>query len=468
MRDKDTLILENLYQLIYEGAKETAEKLKKMELDDNTIEKFINVDVTSQKMDAINLGKLYKNENPDIDDLISLYKEFVKFKKKNNSQTKDFGNQFRTMESLNKVINDLNSIEVAKILKDRPQANRLLEADKSAGKTDSLVLAKWVAESGGGIIAQDAVNEYLSFARIKERGVEGSESLERFADYGDFTNFVHMNIADGNEKVEKKEDFVAGDIRISSKPDYDDEDVAIWGIDSINESINVGNALIEMTGVRVGDRNRANGNWCTTWPINGGGTNMFMTYATGSSYKWTFYYVWNKKRKTGMRGGNIPNDKWVIAAIGKKADGRYSITPAPNGTNMDIDWAGIVKDIPELEGKEDVFVYKPLPQEKITKMQKFARLSRYFSEQEFLEMSEFDQWEYISEEYDIPLETFKKLSKERKNDYINLLARSTRDRKVKEKFFRALTPSELNRYEEVRSRVAEYWILGIDAPLDAI
>jgi len=177
MRDKDTLILENLYQLIYEGAKETAEKLKKMELDDNTIEKFINADVTSQKMDAINLGKLYKNENPDIDDLISLYKEFVKFKKKNNSQTKDFGNQFRTMESLNKVINDLNSIEVAKILKDRPQANRLLEVDKSAGKTDSLVLAKWVAESGGGIVAQDAVNEYFNFARLKERGVEGSESL---------------------------------------------------------------------------------------------------------------------------------------------------------------------------------------------------------------------------------------------------------------------------------------------------
>jgi hypothetical protein len=219
-----------------------------------------------------------------------------------------------------------------------------------------------------------------------------------------------------------------------------------------------------MTGVRVGQR----GNWCTTWPIDGGSTNMYATYRTGAGYKWTFYYVWNKKRKTGFKSGSVPNDKWVIAAIGKKENGRYSLTPAPNGTIMDIDWNGIVKEMPELKGKEDIFVYKPVSQEKATKMQTYSRLARYFNEREFLEMSEFDQWEYISEEYDIPLETFKKLSKERKNDYINLLARSTRNRKVPEKFFRALTPNELKRYEEVRSRVTEYWILGIEAPLDAI
>lgn len=464
MRDKDTLILENLYHLIYEGAKETTEKLKKMELDDDTIKKFIDVDITNQKMDAINLGKLYKNENPDIDDLIRLYKEFVKFKKKNNSKTKDFSQQFKTIESLNAIISDLNSIEAAKLLKDKTQTNRLLEADKSVGKTDSIILAKWVAESGGGIVTQDAVNEYLDFARIKEQNIQGSDSLENFADYGNFTNFVHINLTDEPTKSEEEEELVVGNIRIPSKPDYDDEDVAIWGIDSVSESIGVGNALIDMTGVRVGQR----GNWCTTWPIDGGSTNMYATYRTGAGYMWTFYYVWNKKRKTGLKNGNIPNDKWVIAAIGKKENGRYSLTPAPNGTISDIDWNGIVEQMPELKGKEDIFVYKPVSKEKATKMQKYANLARYFSEREFLEMSEFDQWEYISEEYDIPLETFKKLSKERRNDYINLLARSTRNRKVSEKFFRALTPKELNRYEEVRGRVTEYWILGIDAPLDAI
>jgi hypothetical protein len=465
MRDRDTLILESLYQLVCEGAKETTEKLKKMELDDDTIKKFIDVDVTSQKMDAINLGKLYKNENPNIDDLIRLYKEFVKFKKKNNSQTKDFSQQFRTIESLDKTIGDLNSIEAAKFLKDKTQTNRMLGADKSVGKTDSLILAKWVAESGGAIVTQDAVNEYLDFSRIKEQNVQGSESLENFADYGDFTNFVHVNLADGLTKnEEEEEELIVGNIRIPSKPDYDDENVAIWGIDSVSESIGVGNALIDMTGVRVGQR----GNWCTTWPIDGGSTNMYATYRTGAGYKWTFYYVWNKKRKTGFKSGSIPNDKWVIAAIGKKENGRYSLTPAPNNTIMDIDWNGIVREMPELKGKEDIFVYKPVSQEKATKMQTYSRLARYFNEREFLEMSEFDQWEYISEEYDIPLETFKKLSKERRNDYINLLARSTRNRKVPEKFFRALTPNELKRYEEVRSRVTEYWILGIEAPLDAI
>jgi hypothetical protein len=216
MRDKDTLILESLYRLVCEGAKETTEKLKKMELDDDTIKKFIDVDVTSQKMDAINLGKLYKNENPNIDDLIRLYKEFVKFKKKNNSQTKDFSQQFRTIESLDKTIGDLNSIEAAKFLKDKTQTNRMLGADKSVGKTDSLILAKWVAESGGAIVTQDAVNEYLDFSRIKEQNVQGSESLENFADYGDFTNFVHVNLADETIENEEEGELIVGNIRIPS------------------------------------------------------------------------------------------------------------------------------------------------------------------------------------------------------------------------------------------------------------
>jgi hypothetical protein len=89
MRDKDTIILESLYGLVVEKAKDVVEKLKTLNVPEEIINQFIAIDPTGQKNDAQALGVIFANQNPDVNYLISLYKQFLKFKNKNNSQTKD-------------------------------------------------------------------------------------------------------------------------------------------------------------------------------------------------------------------------------------------------------------------------------------------------------------------------------------------------------------------------------------------
>lgn len=470
MRDKDAIILESLYQIISEGAKEVIEKLKAMGIDDNTVERFIAADITAQKNDARKLGAFLKAEDKDADYLLKLYGQFVKFKKKNASQTKDLG-VFKKTEDLDKVLSDLNGIETLKILaRNREQATRLLRLDNSPAKIDSVTLAKMIIDMGGGISPQEAVNEYEKYARLKENNVQGTEDITQYPDYLSFANFVHAHEQGNqeNKKEEKEEEReIVGSEKIAYKPVYHDDDIAIWSIDSVQESLNVGKALIDLAEVKV---NRGYGNWCTTWPIvaeSGSlGTNMFVSYRT--NYKWSFYYTWSKKRKKGLASTTTANDPYIITAIGKKEGGRYSFTPAPNGTKMDVGWNDIVKNMPELEGKEEYFVYKPLSQKQASSMNLYDRIARYFNERDFLNLSELQQYEYISMEYDIPSETVLKISPERRNDYLNILARNTTGRrKIPMDLIKKLSPKEVERFNQVRQQSVENYLLGIDAPLDA-
>lgn len=71
-------------------------------------------------------------------------------------------------------------------------------------------------------------------------------------------------------------------------------------------------------------------------------------------------------------------------------------------------------------------------------------------------------------EYDIPSETVLKISPERRNDYLNILARNTTGRrKIPMDLIKKLSPKEVERFNQVRQQSVENYLLGIDAPLDA-
>jgi hypothetical protein len=459
MRDKDTIILESLYGLVVEKAKDVVEKLKTLNVPEEIINQFIAIDPTGQKNDAQALGVIFANQNPDVNYLISLYKQFLKFKNKNNSQTKDFPRQFDSLEKLEVTIRDLNSVEVLKFVPDRQEANRLLTLDPAAPKIEASIVAKWINDGKRTLLPKDVVDAYEQFVELKEQGIEGSEDVSKYKSYVELTEFLHQHI-ESEDKVD-----VGAKVNITKKPVYNDDEVAIWYVANTNEAISIGNALIDMNDVRTPDGKRP-ANWCTTWSIVGGGTNMFMSYRTYQ--KWTFYYTWSKKRNTGFKETKgseaVANDPYVITAIGVTRDGQYALTPAPNGTRTAEPWSTIESWMPELKGKQGYFKYKPLSNEEEDKMVKLERLARYFEEEQFLNLSQMDQYEYISAGYNIPAKTFVKLSKERKNDYLNIMAEDL-DREMPEDLEAVLEEREMKRYLALHERAWENHLQGIEAAL---
>jgi len=456
MRDKDTIILESLYTLVVEKAKDVIDKLKTMNVPDELVNQFIAVDPTGQKNDAYALGKLYSQQEPNPKYLIALYKQFLKFKNKNNSQTKDFPRQFDSIEKLEKTIGDLNSIETIKLVKDKDEGKRLLRIDPTNSKLEAATVAKWIGDSKGRLLDKDVVDDYERFVELKERNIEGSEDVTKYNGYIAMTEFIHMHMGeDDGGKID-----TGGKVNITKKPVYNDDEIAIWYIDNPQESISIGNALIDLADVRT---KGGTPNWCTTWPIvgSGGMSNMFTSYRTNNRY--TFYYTWSKNRAKGI-SGSTPNDQYVITAIAVTEGGKYVLTPAPNGTRASEDWSRIVEWMPELEGKEGYFKYKPISGEDQNKMVTYERMARYFNEEQFLNLSQFQQYEYIQMGFDIPPKTFPKLSKERMNDYLNIMANDL-DRELPEKLEAILTPEQLKRYQIVHERAWENHLQGVEAAL---
>ena len=461
MRDKDTIILESLYGLVVEKAKDVIEKLKTLNVPEEIINQFIAIDPTGQKNDAQALGTIFSNQNPNVNYLIALYKQFLKFKNKNNSQTKDFPRQFDSIEKLEVTIRDLNSVDVLKLVADRQEALRLLSLDPAAPKIEASIVAKWINDGKRTLMPKDVVDAYEQFVELKEQNIEGAEDISKYKSYIELTEFIHQHFPE-TEKLD-----VGAKVNITKKPVYNDDEIAIWYIANTNEAISIGNALIDMADVRTPSK-KTPANWCTTWSIVGGGTNMFMTYRTGEHYKWTFYYTWSKKRKTGLKENTgsdaIANDEYVITAIGVTKDKKYALTIAPNGTRSTKPYSALVADMPELEGKEGYFKYKPLTYEEENRVLKFERLARYFNEEDFLNLNQTDQYEYISAGYEIPAKTYVKLSKERKNDYLNIMAEDL-DREMPEDLEALLSENEMNRFLKAHERAWENHLQGIVAEL---
>jgi hypothetical protein len=443
MRDRDAIILESLYEIISEGLKETQQKLEAMGLDEDTVKKVTDLDITKQKLDSLKLAK-WITGGTELGTVLDLYKQFIKFKAKNNPKTKDI-NTFKTPADLSKVIGELNSAEVEKFLKDKKESERLLKFDKSPTKSEAVTLASWIKEAGGGLPVKETVDEFEKFLGYRREGIEGAANINNYPNYQEYSNFIHTE-----EGKEEKEEVVTGHTKTEQDAVYSDDEVAIWDIDTLGKSIRIGNELVAKTGTRV--------TWCIIPPLGSGRTNMYSNYRFGEG-EWSFYFVWSKKREK--------SDPYVLTAIAKRKDGEYSFTPSPNGTISKISWDRIVKDkMPELEGKEHFFKYHPLTQEERTRIRTFERLGRSFNESDFLSLSDVDQYEYISSEMDIPVETFLKMSKERKNDYLNILARSIR-RKIPAKLIRVLSPEQKDRFNETQTRAMKYFMTGVEAPLDA-
>lgn len=445
MRDKDTLMLESLYCLIAEGLSETEKKLKSLNIDDEDVKKLIEVDITKQKSDAIKLGEYLSSSNLSIDQIINLYKEFVKFKNKGAAETRDFQG-FKSLKDLEKVLAKLNSEEAQKILKDSDETKRLLNLDKSLGKRDSGIIVKWIKELKGRFPNSEVIGGYEKFLEYKEQNVEGSSDLGLYNRFFDFAEFIH------NQEAKNATEEESQNIKVGVDAIYEDKEIAIWDIDNVGKSINIGHAVSKrLGGTQI--------TWCISYPLNSGLTNYFSSYRqgkVGSQQPLSFYFVLDKKKDN--------TNPYVWSAVARRKDGEFEITPRPNGTARK-EWEEIVNLIPSIKNHKQFFVYKPLSESEVKKMNFFDRLGRSFDEEAFLQMDDKDQYEFISMGQDIPVSAFLRLSKERKNDYLNILAQSqTRD--PSKKLLKVLTPEQTDRIESTKYRAIEYKLTGVDAPLE--
>lgn len=450
MKSKDTLILESLYVLVSEGILEVEKRLKEIftitDLGDEDIQNIINIDVTKQKTDSIKIAQFITSSDLSLDEVLNLYKEFVKFKNKGASETRDF-QSFKSLKDLIDVLTKLNTQEVQKFLKESDDVKKLLDLDKSLGKRDSGIIAKWIKDLKGRIPNSEIINEYEKFLGYKEQRIEGASDLGLYKSFYDFAEFIHNEEAK-NAKTEEKQNVVVG-----YDPIYEDNEVTIWDIDNVGKSVNIGHSVSrKIGGTQI--------TWCISTPLNSGVTNYFSSYRqgkVGSGQPLSFYFVWSK---------NMPQDKkpdYSFSAVAIRKDGEFEITPRPNGTTQKS-WEEIVSLVPALKDHKNVFVYKPLTDQEVKRMRLFDNLGRNFNEEEFLSLDEKDQYEYISYGEDVPVTTFLKLSKERKNDYLNILAQSqTRD--PSKKLLNVLTPEQLERMENTRFRAIEYKMTGVNAPL---
>jgi hypothetical protein len=446
MKNKDSIILESLYTLIYEGVAETEKKLTEFGLESNDIKKLIDVDITKQKSDAIKMGEFFNSSDMELDNIISLYNEFVKFKNKGAPETRDF-QSFKSMDSLEKTISALNLKEAQKFLKDKEEIDKIVKMDKSLGKKETGIIARWVKDVKGRIPNSEIINAYEKFLEFKDQNIEGAEDLSKFDNFSQFIEFIH-NEESKNAKAEEKQNVAVG-----YDPIYEDDEIAIWDIDNVGKSINIGhNVSKKIGGTQI--------TWCISYPLNSGLTNYFSSYRqgkVGSQMPLSFYFIWSKKMEQSQR------EDFSFTALAIRKDGEFEITPRPNGTRQES-WEKIIEKIPALKDHKELFVFKPLSESEVKKMNFYDRLSRSFDEEAFLSLDEKEQYEYISFGQDIPVSTFARLSKDRKNDYLNILAQST-TRDPSKKLLRLLTPQQIERMEEARYRSIEYKLTGVNAPL---
>jgi len=377
MRNKDTIVLESLYQMISEGA--------------GDVRKWI------------------------VDKLLKAQENFPE-------------------------IRDLESDE-DKVKKATEIADAFITADETPSKAEAQVIGKYYVEAAGLVSVEAILEEYAklkeirtdirykeldryyrpdgSTGHLKKFRVE-SKDLQKFKTYQDFTNFIHTAEGILQAAIEAKENWnkqeeekTQGERQeVAAGSIFNDDKVTIWAIKNQNESVDYGHIL---TNQYIGGES----NWCITYgkydPYKNS-SNWYPRYRYES--EWSFYFIVDHTRPD-------TDKRMKLVAVHAQADGKYGYTPCPNGTVSGLTWDKLIQTIPVLADKKDIIVYvKPTDEELKAKV--YEQISSRRDARKFGELEEHQKSEYILLDFDVTKEMVEKIldSKKLLNDYINRKAQS--------------------------------------------
>ncbi len=202
------------------------------------------------------------------------------------------------------------------------------------------------------------------------------------------------------------------DIKVDGKPIFENNEIEIYYAPNKQ-------SCIEYKG------NKPYG-WCIARTDS---SNMFMRYRTDSKRP-SFYFVKRKKatndefdhwNKSGEEFIGSFIDKWHFFVIQVLKNGGYIVTSAMNDGDKEMTWEDILKIAPELKGKQDFFISKPLTDVEI---QKYKKYQKTMSDEEFVKLPYIDKEfyidTYVNRAYLLTDKQFSYLPNDLKNKYINL------------------------------------------------
>jgi hypothetical protein len=473
MKDKDTLFLESMYLLIAESKRVENELKTRYNLDDDTVKELFTIDTTGGKVNALIFGKWLSQGSISLDELKELCAKAKSLEGK-HPEVKNI-QQIKTAENFKNVIARLdkkNSLVDAGLSKE--QVTKLLSLDKTPDQSEAIRIAFYIKNNkdlGIEIPPDDIIREYEKFLELREQNVEGSQSIEPYADYAAFTEYLHLHV-----KNEDDENSKIVSLKVDTTPIVDDEIVTIWDTDSIRKCIKVGNEMGKKLDLKKHFPNAPwlewmNCNWCITYPAGApNASNLYANYRFKPT-QWSFYMVYCKKREK--------NDRYIFVAIGVLNNGNYTLTYQANNAAPEISWEELVGEIPEIAPHKAVFKHHVLTDKERESVRNFeafhqllrgANLNDPRQIQRVTEMfSEFDDDEkrdLIAQGLILPIEVFKILSKTFKNLYIETLATSVErvgdNSSYIKKLKAELTPPQLARFDVVHDRALINHILGVD------
>jgi hypothetical protein len=472
MKDKDTLFLESMYILIAESKRVENELKTRYDLDDETIKELFTLDQTSGKTNALIFGKWLSQNDTTLDELKELCAKAKTLEGK-HPEVKNI-QQIKTVENFKRIIGNLekkNSLITSGLSKE--QVTKLLGLDKTPDQKEATRIAEYIKSNkdlGIDVPADDVIREYERFLQLREDGVEGSASIEPYADYAAFTEFLHMHGSEDGDDSKILE------VKVDTTPIVDDEVVSIWDTNSIQKCVKVGNdvgAKLELRKHFHGIPNYSNCQWCITYPLGSPSVNLYSMYRFKPT-EWSFYMVWSKKRKL--------DDYRVFSAIAILKNGKYTRAFQPNSGGEEFTWEQIVEMLPELAPYKDSFKHHPLtPEERqaVYDFETLSKLLRGINENNprdiervavvFDQLTKEQKRNVISLGVNLPVDVFKNLDKSFKNLYIETLAMSfervAKNSAYVKKLQKEFTPAQLDRYHVVHDRALEADILGYNPQL---
>lgn len=272
MRDRDQIILEDLYFLVLEGRRETSNQLKNILGDDEEplITKILDVIPSGNKNDGIRLGKYIKmGANPD--EVLSLAEIFYFLKTRKNIRASQTDlNVYRKFSDFKDFVEPLKNKLIKSLVTSKSDREKLEEADKTDGKYDSYSLAKFYNTMEPTDSIENIIGDYESYLEIRDT-LPNVPRLSSFPNYTDFHIYISQN--------RLKEDNLSVKRDLQSEAIYEDDLIKVWRPDNVRQSIEYANAL-------YGPHS-----WCTGYPLNkvGGMANQYFNYRLNQGS--TFYYV---------------------------------------------------------------------------------------------------------------------------------------------------------------------------------
>jgi hypothetical protein len=269
---------------------------------------------------------------------------------------------------------------------------------------------------------EQIVNKYLNnFRDIKDKKYKEAANIE----------MSNLNVPKGNDRfnidsyktfkeLEMLVDYVSGqrnvgdanftDIKVNGKPIFENDKVIIYFAPDKQ-------SCIEYKGNKPYS-------WCIS---RTDASNMYNRYRMGQSEP-SFYFVKRKKSmekefahwdKNEFKGAFM--DEWHFFVLQVLNDNSYIISSANNDGDDDINWNGVLKVAPELNGLKEYFKNVPLTDEEKSNYVKFKT---GLTDEEFSKLTYANKSNYI----DVGVDLSKKLSDNKflnlpedlKNKYINL------------------------------------------------